>query len=94
MTEHKPRDLPEGWWRPKPPKPRDPMFVDENDLDVGEVYQVSWDDCCAAGSFTSELTEICPSPDGAVAVNTLVFRNGVVLTNLLSCDFVKAAADV
>jgi hypothetical protein len=45
-------------------------LVDENDLVVGDTYTAIWDDCCAAGTFTSRLVE---------KNDKLVFANGVTL---------------
>lgn len=50
---------------------------------VGGEYDVSWDDCCAAGRFTSAIESIKFYPDGdgtEDSVEEVVFANGVTLT--------------
>lgn len=51
------------------------------DLVVGRVYEVTWDDCCVSGRFTSALDEVRRSERDPVSIATLVFDNGVQLTD-------------
>lgn len=53
----------------------------EDALVVGRIYRVEWDDCCAAGWFTSELVAIKGGTDvdGSEFATDYQFANGVRL---------------
>lgn len=57
--------------------------VAADDLTVGIVYDVSWEDCCAGGEFTSPLVEKVFDKDEPDFLSVLVFANGVRLTSSL-----------
>ena len=53
--------------------------IKEEDLVVGTLYKVSFDDCCVGGEFTSKFTG--ETEDGTE------FENGVVLFATHACIF-------
>jgi len=63
-----------------------------DDLTVGTVYDVLWDDCCAGGEFTSALAEKVYDEDETDFLSELVFANGVRLTKSLWGYSYKPAA--
>lgn len=44
------------------------------DLHVGERYRAEWDDCCTAGVYTGELTEVATEPDLSTPDDPAVMR--------------------
>lgn len=68
--------------------------MNEDDLKIGTVYDVSWDDCCSTGRFTSELREkiYCDDINGPY-LNELAFANGVTLeAKGYGTEFVESAS--
>jgi hypothetical protein len=51
-------------------------------LALGQLYEVSWSDCCAKGYFTAELAEKVLDDDGEGGqfLAELRFANGVAIT--------------
>jgi hypothetical protein len=48
------------------------------ELEVGKEYEVSWDDCCVAGSFAAELFEKVYTEDALEPyLSELRWSNGV-----------------
>jgi hypothetical protein len=65
--------------------------MNKDNLVVGTVYEVSFDDCCVSGNFTSALKSLNYEEDldGTKYVYTITFENGVELGECLKVDFVE-----
>jgi hypothetical protein len=57
--------------------------IGADDLVVGVVYDVLWEDCCAGGEFTSALEVKVFDVAEPDFLDVLVFANGVRLTSSL-----------
>jgi hypothetical protein len=61
----------------------DGVMVEMDNAEVGARYRVSWDDCCAQGSFESGVTARNERPDtagGGTYLESLTFANGVTVS--------------
>lgn len=70
---------------------------DPDPVAIGTRYRVRFDDCCVSGAFTATVAELVHDdgsnhPEDAGHLDSIMFDNGVVLTEWLRVEFQEVQA--